>query len=120
MKYITYNLIWDGKGKGDQPYQAVATSGAELEGGVIVNNNKEYFGYLYGTDKQCLESIQNCKDFNMKELTQTQALDFFKNTIPVNTEVYDIFSEKKFVDYPKVNDNSKIIQELKSEKIVLK
>lgn len=131
MKYILYNLKWDEKGKGDQPYQAVADTGAELEGGVMVNEtpelkDREYFGYLHGTDEQCLKAIANCKEFAMKEIPEKEALAFFEKLMPVNSKVEDIadmgreVKATKFVDYARVDVNGKIIQDLKLERVMIK
>jgi len=131
MKYILYNLKWSEKGQGEQPYQAVAETGAELEGGVMVNEipelkDREYFGYLHGTDEQCLKAIENCKDYAMKEIPEKEALAFFEKLIPVNTEVEDIaymgreVKATRFAGYPIVDVNGKIKQELNSERLMIK
>ena len=119
MKYIIYNLVWDNEGRGDQPYTAVANNGAELEGGIISNEQKEYFGYLHGTDEQCLKAIESCKNFNMRELTSEEALSFFEATIPIGTEIIDPMSmysgnpEIKYVDYPTIGKDGKVEQNYK-------
>jgi len=124
MKYIIYNLKWSKEGLGEQPYQAVADAGVELEGGIIVNltdilDKRKYFGYLHGTDDQCLKAIENCKDYKMKEISEKEALDFFELLIPINTEIEDIITKtKKYTNKPTVNINGKIKQNYK-DKIIL-
>jgi len=116
---------------GDVLGGAGAVAGAELEGGVIVNEtpelkDREYFGYLHGTDEQCLKAIENCKDFAMKEIPEKEALAFFERLIPVNSETQDIngmdkeVKQTKFVDYARVDIDGKIKQDLKMEKVIIK
>lgn len=88
MKYIKYNLKW-AESVGEQPYVKVAEAGAELEGGQLVDG-LDYYGYMYGTDEQCLNAIQAAfTDFNMTEITDAQYIEVYKKIIPIGTEMED-------------------------------
>lgn len=86
MKYVKYNLIWKKDGEGEQPYTTLSSMGVTFEGGVVVNSQNEYFGYLDGADAECTAAIAACEAFNMIALTQTQALAFVQDAVPLNTE----------------------------------
>jgi hypothetical protein len=88
MKYIKYNLKWTGP-VGDQPYYKVAESGAELEGGQLVDG-LDYYGYMHGTDEQCLKGIENSKsEFNMIEITDVEYTELYKKLVPIGSKVND-------------------------------
>ncbi len=78
--YIVYNLLWLKK-EGLQPYEAVASAGMELDGG-IVSKKRWYFGYLRGNAADVNETVDVCKAWNMKKVTQVQAI----------TKITDAFS----------------------------
>lgn len=108
MKYVLYNLKWR-NGIGDQPYQAVASTGASLDGGIIVNGPM-YFGYLTGTEEQCAAAIAACAEFNLSEISLQEALTFVATAIPLNTESVDTVT--KTVSYsgaPYADTDGKIV-----------
>lgn len=87
MKYVIYNLIWE-NGIGTQPYQTLVPFNVGFDGGVLVKNDT-YFGYMHGADEQCVSAISGSAAFNMKELTEAEALNFFSEVVPLNTVQYD-------------------------------
>lgn len=106
MKYVSYSLFWEG-GSGKQPYEQVAASGASLDGGIVVKNGR-YFGYINGTDEQCLAAIEGCAMFAMKEITEVEAKIFIESAIPTNTEILMRDKEAKYLGAPIVNEKGYI------------
>lgn len=115
MIYVTYDLKWSGKNMeiGDQPYIAVKECDADFDGGYLVKDGT-YFGYIYGTDENCGKAVEICGvDYKMKELTKEEALIFYEETIPLNTEIkVSIDNEIKVVSNYIIKEDGKIEQVL--------
>lgn len=101
IKYVTYSLFWiDGVGK--QPYEQVAAHGAVLDGGVATDNGR-YFGYIEGTEDQCISAIDGCGMYGMKEMTEQESKIFLTTCAPVNLLIKTSGGLSVYLGEPKLN-----------------
>jgi len=115
MKYVTYKLNWkdnldkDGKPTGnkygEQPY--IKKLPAKLEGGVCVLDGI-YLGYISGSERDITDSIALCtEDFDMKEITESEAKEMYVKCSPVNTRVVEA---THYLGNPVIDTDGKIKQ----------
>ena len=78
--YIIYQLLWI-HNEGTQPGAQAKMLNMQFDGGII-KKGKWYFGYLRGAVADVAEAIEGLKAWNVRQLTQIQAINKLKTACP--------------------------------------